>query len=290
MQLIDIPPDLVFLITPEVHKIVSYAHCSKPTLSVVYYCVGPVPFHSFSTLEVPVIWPAIYASISLIYWYICAEEILLSLRMADKGLNSLLQWSIENSAPSKDSDPSQPPPPAHPIDAEALKSLMGGPSDADLMKEAMTVIQHPEATLQDRTTAFDNLEQLVENMDNANVLGVLGLWTPLVKQLEEPEADMRRMAAWCVGTAVQNNVKAQETFLAVGGIPRLTKMASGEEADKEVRRKAIYALSSEVRNYQPALDEAMKHLPKAVAPEGGIDAGDMHVVDRIIEGLRAELL
>ena len=210
--------------------------------------------------------------------------------MADKGLNSLLQWSIENSSTSHNSDPAQAPPPVRPIDAEALKVLMGGPSDADLMKEAMTVIEHPEATLPDKVTAFDNFEQLIENLDNANNMGSLGLWAPLVKQLGSPEADMRRMAAWCVGTAVQNNIKSQETLLTVGGISRLAKMASGEEEkDKEVRRKTIYALSSEIRNYQPGLEEAMKYLPKAVAPEGGVDAGDMDVVDRIIEALRAGL-
>ena len=29
-------------------------------------------------------------------------------------------------------------------------------------------------------------------------------------QLDNEAADMRRMAAWCLGTAVQNNVQAQE--------------------------------------------------------------------------------
>ena len=210
--------------------------------------------------------------------------------MADKGLNSLLQWSIENSATSKDSEPEQPPPPVRPIDTEALKALMGGPSDADLMLEAMTVIEHPDATLANKLTAFDNLEQLVENIDNANNLGSTGLWTPLVRQLESPEADLRRMAAWCIGTAVQNNIKAQEACLKQGAIPRLASMASGAgEQDVGARRKAIYALSSEVRNYQPGLDEAIKNLPKAIAPEGGVNATDMDAVDRIIEGLRGQL-
>ena len=206
--------------------------------------------------------------------------------MADRGLNSLLQWSIENSSAAHDSEPIQPQRPVRPIDAEALKALMGGPSDADLMKEAMAVIEHPEATLPDRITAFDNFEQLIENLDNANNMGSLGLWAPLMKQLDSPDADMQRMAAWCVGTAVQNNIRAQETLLTVGGIPKLAKMASEAETDKEVKRKAIYALSSEVRNYQPGLDEAMKNLPKAVAPDGGVDAGDMDIVDKIIEALR----
>lgn len=36
------------------------------------------------------------------------------------------------------------------------------------------------------------------------------MWTPLVGVLGDEEGELRLMAAWCVGTAVQNNEKAQE--------------------------------------------------------------------------------
>lgn len=124
----------------------------------------------------------------------------------DPGMNNLLKWSIENTVPS---DPNAPPP-SRTLDTEALKALMGGPSDAELMKESMAAIQSPDINLDDKLTAFDNLEQLVESIDNANNLESLGLWTPLIHQLSSEEAGIRMMAAWCVGTAVQNNIKAQE--------------------------------------------------------------------------------
>ena len=92
----------------------------------------------------------------------------------------------------------------------ALNNLFGGPSDADLMKESMTAIQDPSISLENKLVAFDNFEQLVENIDNANNLSPLGLWTPLIEQLKSPESELRRMAAWCIGTSVQNNEKAQE--------------------------------------------------------------------------------
>jgi hsp70-interacting protein len=87
---------------------------------------------------------------------------------------------------------------------------MGGPSDADMMKESMSAIMHPDINMENKLVAWDNMEQLVENIDNANNLEPLGLWTPLCNQLKEKEDDHRRMAAWCLGTAVQNNPKAQE--------------------------------------------------------------------------------
>lgn len=53
-----------------------------------------------------------------------------------------------------------------------------------------------------------------------------------------------------------------------------------------VRRKAIYALSSEIRNYQPALNAAVDALPEEMKPIGTVDAGEMEVVDQIVEKLR----
>lgn len=207
-------------------------------------------------------------------------------------MNQLLKWGIENSEqpsadPTSTTDPKAERPSGHPINAEALNSLLGGPSDADLMKQSMAAILSPQIMLDNKLVAFDNFEQLIENLDNANNMEVLGLWAPLVQLLKSDAAELRRYAAWCVGTAVQNNVKAQERLLAVDAIPVLTRL-SIEDSNEPVRRKAIYALSSEIRNFQPGLDAALETLPKLVAPEGAIDAGDMEAVDRVIEQLRED--
>lgn len=133
----------------------------------------------------------------------------------DPGLNQLLKWSIENADVSRDdttasTDPNAERPSGQPLNAEALNILMGGPSDADLMRESMAAVQSPDISLEKKLVAFDNFEQLIENIDNANNMQTLGLWTPLVALLKSEAEELRRMAAWCVGTAVQNNVQAQE--------------------------------------------------------------------------------
>ena len=74
-------------------------------------------------------------------------------------------------------------------------------------------------------------------------------------------------------------------LLAVGAIPKLVRLST-EDGNDATRKKAIYALSSEIRNYQPGLDEAIKVLPEIVKPDGDVDAGDMEVVDQIIDRLR----
>ena len=206
--------------------------------------------------------------------------------MADPGMNNLLKWGIENSEATRSTNPNHPPTDRR-LDAETLNTLLGGPSDADLMKEAMQVVRSPSASLEDRITAFDNFEQLVENLDNANNMEALGLWTPLLEMLDSEDADMRRMAAWCVGTAVQNNVRSQERLLAMDGIPKLAKMAVNDEK-QAARRKAVYALSSSIRNYQPATDEAVKALPKDIVGVDRVEADDMARIDSIMENLRKQ--
>jgi soluble cytochrome b562 len=210
----------------------------------------------------------------------------------DPGMNQLLKWSIENSEtasadPTSTTDPKAERPSGRPLNADAINALFGGPTDAELMKQSMAAVLSPEITLENKLVAFDNLEQLIENLDNANNMENLGLWPPLVGLLGNEEAQLRMYAAWCVGTAVQNNEKSQSSLLAGDAIPTLVKLST-EDSDEQVRRKAIYALSSEVRNYQPGLDKVVKALPKAFAPEGAIDAADMEAVDRVIKQLRED--
>lgn len=70
----------------------------------------------------------------------------------------------------------------------------------------------------------------------------------------------------------------------MGAIPKVCKLV--DDADAGVRKKAIRAVSSCVRNYQPALDEAVKYLPKDVVGEGRYDAEDMDSVDVLVNALR----
>ncbi|QDS77027.1 hypothetical protein FKW77_006504 [Venturia effusa] len=215
----------------------------------------------------------------------------------DPSLNELLKWSIQNSATSTDAPADPNAPPADPratdtqpfnsraLDPELLQQLLGGPSDADRMKDAMSAIQNPEVDLENKLIAFDNFEQLVEGIDNANNLDNLKLWVPLVEQLENAEAEMRMYAAWCIGTSVQNNVKAQETLNSLGAIPTLIKLATSDPS-QQTRKKSILALSSAIRNYQPNLDVVLKYLPSEHKIEGPVDATDMEAVDTIISKLR----
>ncbi|KAL2760786.1 hypothetical protein ACRALDRAFT_1066765 [Sodiomyces alcalophilus JCM 7366] len=203
----------------------------------------------------------------------------------DKNLTRLLKWSIENQTKG-DNDESRP---ATTLTPEAIASLFSGPSEPELMKAAMEAIQDPEVTLENKLIAFDNFEQLIESLDNANNITNLSLWTPLLDCLDHEHADLRHMAAWCVGTAVQNNVPTQERLLAMGGVPRLVALATRSDEEEAVRRKAIYAISSAVRNYQPAMDVCTDELEKQGYSGGKIDSQDMDAVDEVMNFLKAKV-
>jgi len=96
------------------------------------------------------------------------------------------------------------------------------------------------------------------------------------------------MAAWCVGTSVQNNEKSQERLFAMNGIPPLVKLALGEKETCQVRRKAVYALSSACRNYQPSMDAFTAELGKFGRSAEQVDASDMGACDLLIGDLREE--
>jgi hsp70-interacting protein len=235
----------------------------------------------------------------------------------DKGLNDLLKWSINASTAKEDNTNPSSSGPVRSPNADAIAALLGGPSDADLMMAAMANVTStdPEVTLESKLTALDNLEQLIESLDNANLLSKLGLWTPLLELLGHDEPEVRRMAAWVVGTAVQNNVASQERLVALGGVEKLAAMVlgervgmekrsgdgdivtqdaqgvnAGEQEVKGVRRKAVYALSSACRNYQPAMDVLSRELGKREGKEGDrVEATDMDAVDVVINGLREKV-
>lgn len=77
-------------------------------------------------------------------------------------------------------------------------------------------------------------------------------------------------------------------LLVLGAIPTLVRMATGTDETK-VKKKAITALSSSVRNFQPALDDAVSHVPTDFKPADKLDANDMDSVDILINKLRESL-
>ncbi|KAF2787243.1 hypothetical protein K505DRAFT_215835, partial [Melanomma pulvis-pyrius CBS 109.77] len=194
-------------------------------------------------------------------------------------LNNMLMWGIENSDVSRTGKTDAPKTTIRP---EAVADL----AKIDIIdKDKVDLQDKVKITLEDKVEAFKAIEEYIANHDNAINLAHSKLWTRLIAQLEVPEGTLRANAAWCCNTAVQNNLKTQERLLIVGAIPTLVKLAT-EDPVPTVRRKAVGALSSAARNFQPGLDAIISSLPAEFKPQGTLDAGDMESVDSLIDKLR----
>jgi hsp70-interacting protein len=149
-------------------------------------------------------------------------------------LNNLLRWGIQNSGKSEDKT-TEPTGPPKKLDMKALDAIFGGPSDADLMRDALTVVKSPDSTLENKMIAFDNFEQMIENLDNANNIENLKLWIPLYEELDNKEPQLRTMAAWCIATAIQNNIKSQENVSIVlhSFITQLTRIVHKDRRNSQ---------------------------------------------------------
>ena len=79
-------------------------------------------------------------------------------------MDSLLRWSIENSAPRNADGP---PPVRKDIDTDVIDYILGKP-DAVLMKEALEIALDEKRDEEARVQALDDFEMLVEQIDNAN--------------------------------------------------------------------------------------------------------------------------
>ncbi|GME83690.1 unnamed protein product [Ambrosiozyma monospora] len=202
-------------------------------------------------------------------------------------MEKILQWSIANQ--SNDPEERSKAPELKPED---LSKLFGNQKDdAVLMAENMSVIvsQSPEITIDDKLTAFDNFELLIENLDNANNLKNMGLWEPLLGVLipkenanetkkeedGEGEQELIACAASVVGSSVQNNRPCQDDFLQFvkGTVYNDGKSESGVNYFEKlidlafngsttvgagVQKKALFAVSNLLRYHYPMYVEFKK--------------------------------
>lgn len=152
-------------------------------------------------------------------------------------LNQLLHWAVENTpqpstavtaaSPSPDGDqpllvpnsaqiPPLPPAEKKKLDTAVLDAILGK-TNALRMREAMDCFDDPSKSLQERCAAAEMMEELAEDLDNANDMEILGFWPRLLKLIEssssrEEDELIKFHACWICGTAVQNNPKSQIAF------------------------------------------------------------------------------
>lgn len=167
-------------------------------------------------------------------------------------MESLLKWSIENTP--EDAERTVP-------SAERIKALdpeiidmILGKSDAVVMKEKLAFAVDESREEDERVEALDDFEMLVEQIDNANNLENMKMWEPLIELMHSSETGVQRHAIWILGTAVQNNSKAQADFLRRDPIPYLLSLLTSGKASGSTRSKVLYCLSGTLKHNAGAVE------------------------------------
>lgn len=98
---------------------------------------------------------------------------------------------------------------------------------------------------------FENLTEIVENLDAASNLVKMGKIEPLVEMLRSDLSLFRSGAAQVIAVCAQNNPYCQAALLQLGALAYVTHMAVNDP-DPATRLKATLAVSCLVRNCREA--------------------------------------
>lgn len=214
-------------------------------------------------------------------------------------MEKLLQWSTAQESQDPEVRARAPAP-----DPKLLAQVLGadtGKDDATLMKEDISVLlcDDPRISIDDKLTALEDFEMLVQNLDNANNISPMGLWPEISKLYTykgEEEDEFRGLAALITGTAAQNNTKCQLDFLkgvGIDGMKNLLKLTE-KENNFNVKARALYAISGLVA-HNGALYELFvesngwDYLKKIISEEFSKSRNDIKVLLRSVNLLKSLL-
>lgn len=137
--------------------------------------------------------------------------------------------------------------------AKELSSMMDTlvPDRAQQLRDALArALGESEggASTEARVGGLHELEELVEDIDNARDFVTLGGFARLVPMLAETAApDVQAAAAWAIGSGAQNNAEIQAHLCEIGAPASLVSMLVGTPSaahSADVDSKALYALSA----------------------------------------------
>ncbi|ETL42760.1 hypothetical protein F441_06744 [Phytophthora nicotianae CJ01A1] len=138
---------------------------------------------------------------------------------------------------------------------EALESLQ---DDAKYLGKLLEQFKEAEqkGDTEGQLSVLEVLEWEVQDLDKTHVFNFIGGFGIVAEYLNSTNLPIRASAAWVVGSAAKNYKDGQEWAIDAGVIPKLVdslrlELPSSEDAAKdvlEVKKKAIYALSSLVRS------------------------------------------
>jgi nucleotide exchange factor SIL1 len=138
---------------------------------------------------------------------------------------------------------------------EALDSLQDDAKYIGNLLEQFKEAEHNGDT-EGQLSVLEVLEWEVQDLDKTHVFNFIGGFGIIAEYLNSTSLPVRASAAWVVGSAAKNYKEGQEWAIDAGVMPKLIdslklEIPSDDKTAKdvlEVKKKAIYALSSIVRS------------------------------------------
>ncbi|TDG50295.1 hypothetical protein AWZ03_003200 [Drosophila navojoa] len=168
-----------------------------------------------------------------------------------KKLESLLRLAVEHSG--KDDEPTNTKP--EETDEKrmsflqsALKAMTG-----DDLEAALLILRTESTTLEQKIDSLDLIRDKISDIDMANSFVKIGGAALLLQYIRTPDNTFRQQSIYIVAEMAQNNEFCQNYFYKEQIIPVLTTTMN--DADEDVAKGSIYAVSSLIQNYPPGLKE-----------------------------------
>ncbi|KAH8379020.1 hypothetical protein KR009_002734, partial [Drosophila setifemur] len=122
------------------------------------------------------------------------------------------------------------------------------------LKAALIILGSEETSLDDRLASLEVIRSHIDDLDNANSLVKLGGTTTLLRYIKDGLDQRLRVSALnTIAEMGQNNEFCQDAFVNEKFLPQLTKNLS--DANEDIVRSSIYAISSLIRNFEPGYKE-----------------------------------
>ncbi|XP_063301455.1 nucleotide exchange factor SIL1 [Pelobates fuscus] len=130
-------------------------------------------------------------------------------------------------------------------------------TDFDIMTRIINRFNHSMSTLAEKLDALYELEYYVHQVDNAQDLHKLGGLQLLINSLNSTEPSLIEHSAFVVGSALASNPNVQIQAFEGGALQKLLVILATEQS-VSVKKKALYALSSLLRQFPYAQHQFLK--------------------------------
>jgi hypothetical protein len=131
-------------------------------------------------------------------------------------------------------------------------------SDVERMKDFLKVYQDPSSSIDDKYEALDGLQELTENLYNANDLHKINGLIPVVNALDDEDTEIQMRAGWILASLVTNNEAMQKLFAQLNVMDKVIGLLK-KTNDAAVRSKLISTVSGFVKNFPAGLDLFKQH-------------------------------